>query len=357
MSEKTHQPTQKKLQDARKKGQIPRSKLFTSAAVTLGGLSATVVFAPATAQRVKAWTASMLDASASVAPEKALVDGVRLLGACAAPSLAGALFGALAVSVVQSGLQLNTDAVSPKLERLDVVEGFKKLFSVRQLVDVLKGLAVAAVIVALFWSAVTELAPFAFNALQLDDGAGGFVALVKLLQPLVLKCAVVLVALGVADWALAKRRHVKDLMMSHEEVKQEHKNSEGDPHQKAKQKSLRKQIANGGGARGVQKASAVVVNPTHIAVALRYAEDECEAPYIVARGREEDALKIRREAQALGIPVVRDIPLARSLIHYDVGEEVPEELYQAAAAILKVALEESEASTDQPQQQKKEGAP
>ena len=83
----------------------------------------------------------------------------------------------------------------------------------------------------------------------------------------------------------------------------------------------------------------MVVNPPHIAVALRYDEAECEAPYIVARGREEDALKIRREAQALGIPVVRDIPLARSLVHYDVGEEVPEELYQAAAAILKVALE------------------
>ena len=148
--------------------------------------------------------------------------------------------------------------------------------------------------------------------------------------------------LGVADWALAKKRHVDDLMMSHQEVKQEHKNAEGDPHQKAKQKSRRKQIANGGTARGVQKASAIVVNPTHLAIALRYAEDECDAPYIVAKGQEEDALKIRKEAAALGIPVVRDIPLARSLIHYDVGEEVPEELYQAAAAILKVALESNE---------------
>ena len=92
----------------------------------------------------------------------------------------------------------------------------------------------------------------------------------------------------------------------------------------------------------MKTATAVVVNPTHIAVAIRYAEDECEAPYIVARGREEDALKIRREAESLGIPIVRDIPLARTLVHYDVGEEVPEELYQAAAAILKVALEVGE---------------
>ena len=131
--------------------------------------------------------------------------------------------------------------------------------------------------------------------------------------------------------------------MTREEVKQEHKKSEGDPHHKAKRKALHRQLATGGPARGVQKATAVVVNPTHIAVALRYDQAECEAPYLVAKGREEDAFEIRREAKALGIPVVKDIPLARSLIHYDVGEEIPEELYRAAAAVLKVALEYADA--------------
>jgi type III secretion protein U len=340
MSEKTHQPTHKKLEDARKKGQIPRSKLFTSAAVTLGGLAATTVFLDETTQRLTGWTRATLS-NHDLAPTAALEQAVRVLALCVAPSLAGALFGAVAASVAQSGLQFQADAVAPKLERLNPVEGIKKLFSVRQLVDVLKGLLVAAIIGWLFWGAVTEHGPLAFVALQ-HDGRSALAALATVLRPVVLKAAVVLVALGVADWALAKHRHVKDLMMSHEEVKQEHKNSDGDPHQKAKRKSLHKQLANGGNARGVQKASAVVVNPTHIAVALRYSEDECDAPYIVAKGQEEDALKIRREAQALGIPVVRDIPLARSLVHYDVGEEVPEELYQAAAAILKVALEQSQ---------------
>jgi type III secretion protein U len=161
------------------------------------------------------------------------------------------------------------------------------------------------------------------------------------------KMSALLLVLGIADWALAKKRHIKDLMMSHEEVKQEHKNAEGDPHQKSKRKSLQKQLMKGGPARGVKAATVVVVNPTHIAIALRYAEDECEAPYLVAKGQAEDALALRREAAARGISVVRDIPLARSLIHYDVGEEIPEELYQAAAAILKVALQESEARKEQ----------
>ncbi len=340
MSEKTHQPTSQKLKDAQKKGQIPKSKLFTSAAVTLGGLTATLVFVDDTARRVLAWTKSVFTAQ-DLAPALALDQAVRLLAACVAPSLAGALLGAIAATVAQAGLQLNADAVSPKLERINFIEGAKKLFSVRQMVDVFKGLLVAAIVGWLFWRAVESNGSLAFTAMQ-HDGRSAYVALLTVLRPVVLKAAVLLLALGVADWAWAKKRHVKDLMMSHEEVKQEHKNSEGDPHQKAKRKSLQKQLASGGRARGVQQASAIVVNPTHIAVALRYAEAECDAPYIVARGQEEDALKIRKEAEALGIPVVRDIPLARSLIHYDVGEEVPEELYQAAAAILKVALEVSE---------------
>lgn len=340
MSEKTQQPTAKKLQDAQKKGQMPRSKLFTSAAVTLGGLTATLVFADDTSRRFVGWTRGLLG-SLETTPVDAINQGVRVLALCAAPSLAGALAAALLSSVAMSGLQFNADLVSPRLERLDFTEGVKKLFSVRQLVDVLKGLAVAAIVGWIFWSALQSNATAALASVH-HDGGRAFSALLTLLHPVLMKASVALLMLGFGDWALAKRRHIKDLMMSHQEVKQEHKNSDGDPHQKAKRKSLHKQLSAGGSARGVRQATAVVVNPTHIAVALRYAEDECEAPYIVARGREEDALKIRQEAAALGIPVVRDIPLARSLVHYDVGEEVPEELYQAAAAILKVAMEVSQ---------------
>ncbi|MFO0594298.1 MAG: EscU/YscU/HrcU family type III secretion system export apparatus switch protein [Myxococcaceae bacterium] len=343
MSEKTHQPTQRKLDDARKKGQIPRSKVLSSAVVTVSGLAATLAFAPTTHARLRAWTISMLsNGGASTTPTAALMDSAKLLAELSLPTLAAVLLAAALVSAAQSGLRVQTDAVAPKWERLDAIAGFKKLFSERQLIDTLKGLAIAALVVAFFWNGLSSLAPQAFAAWQ-HDGAAGFVALLSLLTPLVMKAAVLLLALGVADWALARHRHVKDLMMSHEEVKQEHKNSEGDPKHKSKRKQLHKQLANGGTARGVQKATAVVVNPTHIAIALRYDERECDAPYIVARGQEEDALKIRQEAAAAGIPIVRDIPLARTLIHYDVGEEVPEELYQAAAAILKVALEESEA--------------
>jgi type III secretion protein U len=341
MSEKTEQPTSQRLKDARKKGQLPRSKLLSSAATTLGGVTVLLALAPASAARLRDWTIAVLtrpELSAKAALSEALVMVVALAG----PVLAGALLASFAVSAASAGFQLNTDVVAPKLERVDPFAGFKRLFSARQLVEIAKALAVAAIVVWVVWSAVREFAPTALRAVNLE-GTGSLVAVLKLLSPVLFRCAAIISVLGVGDYLLARRRHVKDLMMTREECKQEHKSSEGDPHQKGKRKALHKQLANGGPARGVQKATAVVVNPTHIAVALRYDEGECEAPYIVAKAREEDALNLRREAKRLGIPVVKDIPLARSLIHYDVGEEVPEELYKAAAAILKVALERTSA--------------
>lgn len=342
MSEKTQQPTDQKRRQAREQGNIPKSRMLQAAAVTLGGLAATIAFSHETSAHLVGWTQRLLSLEGG-APEAELIGALKVLGVCLSPTLAGALLGALVAGVPMAGLQLNLSLVQPKLENLNPAEGIKKIFSKRQAVDLLKGLVVAAVVSFILWDAVQDAAQSTFRALS-HDALTSFRVLFTHLFPALLRASAVLVVLGLADYALARLRHTKDLMMTLEEVKQEHKNSDGDPHTKGKRKQLMKQLAMGGPARGVKKATAVVVNPTHIAVALRYDESECEAPYIVARGRELDALAIRREAAALGIPIVRDVPLARSLVHYDVGEEVPEELYQAAATVLRVALEEKSAA-------------
>jgi type III secretion protein U len=335
MSEKTEKPSARRLRDARRKGQIPRSRLLSSSAVTLGGLLGFTAFAPEGFERLQEWTAQLLlEPRSSGAWEEALWMLARLSG----PALGGALVASLGVSVAMVGFELNPEHVAPKLERINPVAGLKRLFSVRSLVEVAKALGVMGVVTALVWNEVEDAGPDALRAVWLD-GAEGLRQLVGRLAPLATRIAWVLLALGVGDYALARRRHLKDLMMTREEVKREYKESEGDPHHKAQRKALHRQFAQGGQARGVQKATAVVVNPTHIAVALRYDSQECEAPYLVAKGREEDALALRREAQRLAIPVVRDMALARSLIHYDVGEQIPEELYQTAAVVLRVAME------------------
>ncbi|WP_224365294.1 EscU/YscU/HrcU family type III secretion system export apparatus switch protein [Hyalangium versicolor] len=335
MSEKTEKPSAKRLRDARRKGQIPRSRLLSSSAVTLGSLLGFTAFAPDGFERLKEWTARLLlEPRSEGAWEETLWMMARLSG----PALGGALVASLGVSVAMVGFELNPEHMAPKLERISPAAGLKRLFSVRSLVDVAKALVVMGVVAVLVWNEAEAAGPDALRAVWLE-GAVGLSQLMERLVPLATRIAWVLLVLGLVDYALARRRHLKDLMMTREEVKREFKESEGDPHHKAQRKALHRQLAQGGPARGVQRGTAVVVNPTHIAVALRYDTQECEAPYLVAKGREADALGLRREAQRLGIPVVRDVPLARSLIHYDVGEQIPEELYQTAAVVLRVAME------------------
>lgn len=339
MGEKTHQPSAQKLRDARKKGPLGRSKLFNSTSVTAGGLLGCLSLAPETSARLTWWTSKVLSLE-NIEPVAAGIEALKILAWCSLPALVGAFVGALVSAVVTAGFEVHLAVLTPDLQRLNPFEGLTKLFAPKQLFEVGKSLLVALIVGWLTWSGVCAAAPVAFRSVAHDGRA--LVILLEALATLFTKISGVLVALGVSDFALARWRHRRELMMSHEDVKQEHKNAEGDPHAKAARKAQHQRLAQGGAGRGVKRATAVVVNPTHLAVAIRYDEHECDAPYIVAKGRSDDALKIRREATTLGIPIVKDVPMARALIHYDVGDEVPEELYQAAAAVLTVAQEEAD---------------
>jgi type III secretion protein U len=342
VSEKTEQPTPKRLKDARQKGQSARSRMLGSAAATVGGLLAATSRAPWAAAELQGW-AGRLFTHPELSPRAAFLEGLHVAQGFCLPVLGAAYGCALGVSLTTAtlqGLSFNIGLVAPKWERVSPASGLKRLFSGKQLIELLKAVVVVTVLAAVVASAARAAGPGALRAIALDGGAA-LRWVLKRLSGVAVRGAFVLLALGVGDYLWVRRRHLKDLMMTREEKKEEHKNSEGSPHAKGKRKALHRQLLAGGGARGVQKATCVVVNPTHIAVALRYDPAEADAPYIVAKGREEDALRIRKQARELKIPIVKDIPLARSLVHYDVGDEIPEELYRAAAAVLKVALEAS----------------
>jgi type III secretion protein U len=337
VSEKTEQPSPKKLRDARKKGKIARSRILSAGAATAGGFLVASFSSGASAARLQAWT-TFLFTHPETGARTAIFQGLAVLAWFVAPVLLGAFAASLVASTAMAGLQLNAGLVVPKLERVDPGEGFKKVFSARQLKEVAKALIVVAVIGWIVWSGVRNAGQQGLGSIRLD-GAMALQVLLHRLAPLAMRAVLVLLGLGVLDYLWARRVHLKELMMTRQERRDEHKEVEGDPRMKGKRRAMQRQILFGGRARGVQQASCVVVNPTHIAVALRYDEKESDAPYIVAKGREHDALLLRRRAASVGIPVVKDIPLARSLIQYDVGEEIPEELYQAAAAVLRVAME------------------
>ena len=335
MSEKTEQPTPQRLRKAREDGQVAKSRLLSSAASTAAAIAAAVATAPRSGAQLQRWAAALLS-SPDRSPRAALAEATWMFASAAWAPLAAAFVTSAAVSLATTGFLFRPSLVAPKLERVDPLSGIRKLVSSRQVMDLLRNVAIAAAVGWILYCGARDAAPVALRAVR---SGPGFPAVLDVLEPAIVRAAVALLAFGAADLWLARRRLRHDLMMTREEVRREHREAEGDPQLKAKRKSLRRQLASGGPARGVQRATAVVVNPTHLAVALRYAPDECGAPYLVAKGREADALALRREAARLGIPVVKDIPLARSLIHYDVGEEIPEELYRAAAAVLSAAMQ------------------
>jgi len=344
--EKTEQPSPKRLREARRKGQIPRSRLLSSSVVTLGGVLGFLAGVPSGLARLQEWTARLfLEQRMDGAWQEAGWLWLRLCG----PGLGGALVASMVVSVATVGLDANPAHVLPKLDRINPLAGARRLFSSRAPRELATALGVVAVVALLAWREVEALGAEVLRAPWLE-GARGLPRLLEPLEALAVRTAWVLFVLGVVDYVLARRRHVRELMMTREELKREFRESEGDPRHKGQRRALHRQLAQGGPARGVQKATAVVVNPTHIAVALRYDAGECEAPYLVAKAREDEALALREEARRLGVPVVRDIPLARSLVHYDVGEPIPEELYQAAAVVLRTAMETRDAD-DHPRRQ------
>jgi type III secretion protein U len=335
MSEKTEQATPKKREQARKEGQFARSRVLSGAAVVFGALLGATAAWPSVWAQLSGWTGQLWTAHDFDA-KGALDHALLLLAWAVLPPLVGGWLGGALAATAFAGFRVDFGQIAFKPERISPGQGFRRLFSVQSWADAARAGLVAIVLAAVLWSGVRNAA-YVLSTPRLESQSA-FAVILQAFRSLAWRGALALLVLGAADYLYARWKHERDLRMTREEVKQEFKDAEGDPRHKAERKAKHRAIASGGPARGVQKASAVVVNPTHIAVALRYETSECEAPYLVAKGHDEDAQKLRSEAQALGIPVVRDVPLARSLVHYDVGEEIPEELYAAAAAVLKVAL-------------------
>ena len=157
-----------------------------------------------------------------------------------------------------------------------------------------------------------------------------------------IKIAAVFIGIAAFDAFYQRKRYIKDNMMSKYDVKQEYKQSEGDPHMKAQRKQTHQEIASGGGAGAVKNADVVVRNPEHIAVALKYDDEDKGAPRVVAKGERLWAEKILEAAKRYGVPIVRNVPLAQALNKLEIEEEIPEELYEAVAEVLNFVFELSE---------------
>jgi type III secretion protein U len=330
---RTEQPTPRRLREARRRGEVARSLDLSAAAALAGGVGGLALFgrelARALAQAIQgavtAAAAPPLDPASELSRALGLVLRLSLpVAACALA--AGALAAAL-----QGGPGLFPDALRPRLERLDPVRGLRRLASAAQLGRAALALAKGAVLVtiaAAWWrGAARDLA-----AMPRATPAAALAAGVALLGPLALRLAAALAAIGILDLALERRRVRRGLMMTRDEVRREQREDEGDPERKADRRRLHRGLVDAG---PVERATVVVVNPSHVAVALRHERGGEGAPRVVAKGTGRAAARIRSAARRAGVPIVRDVALARALHRLaEVGDEIPEELFDAAAALL-----------------------
>ncbi len=333
---RTEPPTQKKIKDARKKGQVAKSMEVSAWATTF----AMSLLLPWTVTRGRdhmlTVTARMPDLITNPEAATALTlfrDAVMGGLVAIAPMAVGLMLLGVAANLAQVGFVPSPEALKPKLNRLNPLPGLKRMVGAKSLWSGTKELIKLIILGALAYRALSGFVPSLLDIGGLGlgavmSGAGG--AALSFLR----NAAMLGLVLAAADYAITKRHHLKDLKMSVQDIKDENKQSDGDPQMKGMIRERQLRMSRNRMMADVPTADVVLVNPTHVAVALRY-DPAGGAPRVVAKGSGAIAAKIREKAQEHRVPLVRDVPLARALhAACDIGQEIPVELYGAVAQVL-----------------------
>ncbi len=342
MTEKTEQPTPKKLRDARKKGQVAKSKEVSSAAliVTVFGLFlflmpyflqelADMIVAPSVFYETEFALAS--DAVLREMLQAAFVIVVPIIGAVAVVGIAA--------NVAQVGLLAAAESIKPDLKKLNPGAGFKKIFSLKNLVEFIKSIVKIAFLSILLFLVIRS---------SLQDlvriphcGVGCIIpVLSEIFFDVIVYTSAAFIAIATADYVYQKWQFTKDQKMSKDEVKREYKESEGDPHIKGKRKQLHRELMSSNTEAGARRAKVVVTNPTHLAIAMDYRRGQTPLPIIVAKGRNIAAKRIVQIAQQEGIPIMQNVPLAHGLFDDGVvGQYIPVDLIDEVAEVMRWVYE------------------
>lgn len=339
--QKTEQPTEKRRAEATERGEFARSQEISVLFPLTAAIGALALTVPTAAQTIAEYSVSVFSrfATTSVTSEAIpllLGEVMMTIGRAAAPVIIACAIASVVGGGIQSGFRVAKKALGFKPEKLNPVSGLQRLFSMAVLVrggiDVLKLVAIA---IALWLGTRSLIGDPLFTAPVEVIYLGHF-----LNEAVLLFLTRLLLALGIVaaiSYAYEKHKHEKGLMMTHQEVKDEHKQAEGDAHTKAAMRRMARRLMQKQMLSAVPTADVVVTNPTHYAVALKYERGKDQAPVILAKGENRFAQRIKALAAEHGVPTVENKPVARTLFALGkVGEAIPAELYQAVAGILAV---------------------
>lgn len=348
MEEKTHKPTNKKLRDAHKRGEVSKSAHLTSALV-LGFILLAMAIGLPIAWR---WFSDLFALIGVAAAER---DSTTRLAATVEWMVSGffsmnmtllavALLSAAAGVLVQVRGVFSFEPITPKFERLNPGENLKNIFSTKQLFELAKSLVDVALVSVTLLLVLKSYTPEILKVMRTDLGTATAVA-AAVLTALFFFSFVVALLTSVVDFGHQKYQFLRKQRMSTDELRREHKDVEGDPHVRAQRRRLQRAMLQPPLRQQVERASVVVTNPTHFAVGVRYVPGETDVPQITVRGADDVAAQIRELAKEQAIPVVRSPELARRLYAgLEVDDEVPAEFFEALAAIL-VAVRRANATT------------
>jgi type III secretion protein U len=335
--EKTEEPTQKKIRDAREKGQVSKSNDVVGASI----LSCLFIYFS------MSWSSNLARLSTNLITPARYYSGdfqdgmLAIIKACviniiiiSGPFVVIAMFGAFVSNIVQVGILFAPDAVKADLNRLNPIEGAKKIFSVKNIVEFLKNCAKVSVIGYVVFTLIKDYVDPLIKIPQF-----GVYGTLELIQEIFFKFAytilTVYIIIAFIDYMFQKKQYIKQLRMTKDEVKREYKQMEGDPEIKGKRKQLHQEMVMEDTVQSTKKSSVLVTNPTHYAVALYYDNDRSKLPVVMAKGKDFMAMRMIKAAQEAEVPIMRNVPLARTL-YADamLRQYIPKDLLKPVAEVL-----------------------
>ncbi len=337
VGDKSEPPTPRRRSEARERGQVARSQELNAAVMLLVALMGLLWFGGGIWRALLLVMRTALETTSTADIKETLLLSSAALGRtfwAVAPLVALIFVFGLAVVFSQVGFMLTLKPITPSLDKLNPLEGVKRIFSPNSLVMLAQNLVKLLLIVGVAYTTLKSHAAEIFLAHTLDYAVLAAHA-GDLVFDLGIKLVILLIILALLDYVWQKHRHEKQLKMTKEEVKEEMKRMDGDPIVKRRRREIQMKLAAERVKNAVPQADVVVTNPTHYAIAIKYDADSMSAPRVVAKGVDQLAMRIREIAASAGIPIVEKPLLARTLYKdVEVGHEIPERFYRAVAEVM-----------------------
>lgn len=338
--EKTEKASSKKKEDARKKGQVLQSREITTGVSLMASVLAIKLSGGFIFETVTEATFFFRDIfysdilSTSIGGYKVLLYILYFVTKAVFIVVLAGFVAAFVTSRLQVGNLFTTQTLNIKPERLNPIEGFKKMFSMRSFVEMIKSLIKISAVGYVGYTYLADNIGLVLKSISLDKLQFSYM-LFDFSINMAMRMTYAILIIGILDFFYQRYDYEKNLKMSKQEVKEEYKQSEGDPQIRSKIKEKQRQAAMRRMMQDIPKADVIITNPTHYAVAIKYDDSKFDAPYVIAKGKDMVALKIREKASESAIPIVENKPLARSLYsEVEIGHIISPQLYEAVAEVL-----------------------